>query len=244
MKTKIRINLCASPRNISTALMYSFGNRTDTSVVDEPLYAYYLSESGEKHPGRNEILNSMDQNADSVIEDLTSKDYNTPFVFFKNMTHHYYKLDDQQLDKLLLNTVNIILIRDPYEMIRSFAKVIPEPKESDLGMHQQLALIKRLKRLNTLACIVDSNEVLKNPKEELERICFQCGIPFKESMLSWEAGKRIEDGCWAKYWYEKVHSSNGFKPYQPSDEKIPDRLIPLYESCLEQYNAILEYKKI
>ena len=40
-----RICLWSGPRNISTALMYSFAQRDDTAVYDEPLYAHYLSKT-------------------------------------------------------------------------------------------------------------------------------------------------------------------------------------------------------
>ena len=49
-----RICLWSCPRNVSTALMYSFAQRRDTKVFDEPLYAHYLSESKANHPGREE----------------------------------------------------------------------------------------------------------------------------------------------------------------------------------------------
>lgn len=241
--TKIRINLCASPRNISTALMYSFGNRKDMSIVDEPLYAYYLKNFDiDYHPGKAAILQSMDSDADAVIENLITTEYETPFVFYKNMTHHYKGLTEKQLNKLLSNTVNIILVRNPYEMIRSFAKVIPNPTIEDLGIAKQLSLIKYLLKLNTLACIVDSNDVLKNPEKELTLICRKCNIPFDKNMLKWKAGARKEDGVWANYWYKNVHTSTGFKPYSKSDEKIPLHLNKLYESCLPFYEEILKLK--
>ena len=41
----IKITVWSGPRNISTALMRSFGNRMDTFVSDEPLYGYFLYNS-------------------------------------------------------------------------------------------------------------------------------------------------------------------------------------------------------
>ena len=38
----VRVAMWSGPRNISTAMMRSFGARPDTVVVDEPFYAYYL----------------------------------------------------------------------------------------------------------------------------------------------------------------------------------------------------------
>ncbi|MEZ4981043.1 MAG: hypothetical protein R2769_05540 [Saprospiraceae bacterium] len=66
----LRINLWSSPRNISTAMMYSFGNRIDTSVVDEPLYAHYLSfqKTETEHPGKDEILLNLSSDYKEVIQ--------------------------------------------------------------------------------------------------------------------------------------------------------------------------------
>ena len=63
------INLWSSPRNISTALMYSFAQRPDTTVVDEPLYAYYLANTNSeaKHPGVPEIMDSQSAEGTEVV---------------------------------------------------------------------------------------------------------------------------------------------------------------------------------
>ena len=63
MDNSKHICLWSGPRNISTALMYAFAQREDTRVVDEPLYAHYLSsypEAQKYHPGTDDILNSME----------------------------------------------------------------------------------------------------------------------------------------------------------------------------------------
>ena len=39
----MRIALWSGPRNVSTALMYSFRQRPDTTVIDEPLYSLQSS---------------------------------------------------------------------------------------------------------------------------------------------------------------------------------------------------------
>ena len=42
----MRIAMWSGPRNISTAMMYSFAAREDCDVVDEPFYAAYLTMTG------------------------------------------------------------------------------------------------------------------------------------------------------------------------------------------------------
>ena len=48
----VRIAMWSGPRNISSAMMRSFENRPDTTVTDEPFYAYYLVKTGVEHPLR------------------------------------------------------------------------------------------------------------------------------------------------------------------------------------------------
>ncbi|MDZ7716410.1 MAG: hypothetical protein U5J95_09385 [Balneolaceae bacterium] len=83
-----RINLISGPRNVSTALMYAFAQREDVVVVDEPLYAYYLSSQNIEHPGRQEVLEAQSTDADTVIEQVLLADYSKSILFVKNMAHH------------------------------------------------------------------------------------------------------------------------------------------------------------
>jgi len=50
------IAMWSGPRNLSTAMMRSFGSRADCSVFDEPFFAPFLQHSGKNHPGRQETL--------------------------------------------------------------------------------------------------------------------------------------------------------------------------------------------
>ena len=151
------------------------------------------------------------------------KNADSPIYFYKHMAHHLVELDLSFLSK----TTNIILTREPSEMISSYVKVIPNPEISDLGYQQQLNLINKLLRLGQHPIIVDSKSIYQNPSEGLKRLCNTIKIPFQEEMLKWEVGPRIEDGIWAKYWYENVHNSSGFKPYKKKIKSIPNHLMPL-----------------
>jgi len=117
-----RINLWSSPRNISTALMYSFAQRPDTTVVDEPLYAHYLTHQRTEanHPGRDEILASQDADGNKVVDYMLSNDYGREAVVFKQMTHHLVEIDPDFLRKM----DNVLLIRDPRAILNSFSKVV------------------------------------------------------------------------------------------------------------------------
>ena len=206
--------LWSSPRNISTALMYSFAQRSDTKVVDEPFYAYYLTHVNTKvdHPGKREIINSQSSNINEIVskmEMFMEKDV----LFIKNMTHHLAKTNVN----FSRNWYHIILTRSPQSAYISFKKVISNPTVLDLGYKEQYAIALKFKKKNIPFYILSSEELLNSPKKELENLCDYLKINFDNNMLSWDRGGIKEDGIWAKYWYENVHKSQGFKPNKKMD---------------------------
>ncbi len=229
-----RLHLISGPRNISTALMYSFGNRSDCSIVDEPLYAHYLLHSEKDHPGRAEVLESQSQDYNQVIQEVFLKEYTTPYVFFKNMAHH--------IDYMPLNFLegmhHIFLIRDIKPLIISFDKVYTNPNIQDIGIKREFELFQYVKDQQLPYAILDSGELLKDPKKVLSILCEKLNIPFDEDMLHWEAGPRPEDGSWAKYWYANVHRSTGFSKTVTRSVELSERLVPLYEEALPFYNSL------
>lgn len=232
-----RICLWSGPRNISTALMYSFAQRSDTKVFDEPLYAHYLNETDadDYHPGAAEILDSMETDGQKVVEMMLGP-HEKPVVFFKQMTHHLVNLNLS----FLKETINIILTRNPREMLPSYAKEIKHPTMRDVGYAQHLELFEFLQNRGEEPIVLQSEKVLKDPVRTLNKLCEAIGIPFEETMLCWEKGPRPEDGIWAKYWYQSVHNSTGFKPYQPKKEAFPEYLKPLLEECIPIYEKLMD----
>ncbi|MCA9932101.1 MAG: hypothetical protein KC419_26635, partial [Anaerolineales bacterium] len=212
-KKPTRICLWSGPRNISTALMYSFAQRSDTRVYDEPLYAHYLSKTDARdyHPGSEAIIKTMENDGEKVVRNLILGSTAAPVLFFKQMTHHLVHLDWS----FMRETVNIILTRDPVEMLPSYAKQVSQPTLRDVGYAQHIELLDYLKSLGQDPPILDGRETLRNPRSVLTQLCERIGIPFEEAMLSWLPGARPEDGIWAQYWYDSVHRSTGFQPYTP-----------------------------
>lgn len=234
-----RVFLWSGPRNISTALMYSFAQRADTKVFDEPLYAFYLTQTPAKeyHPGVEDILASMESDGEKVVRSML-ENTEKPVLFFKNMCHHLLDLDRAFMKK----GKNVILTRDPVEMLSSFGEVIENPKMNDVGYRAQVELLHDLKSRGIDTVVVDSKTILMDPEGQLRLLCERSGIPFDPAMLSWEAGPREEDGVWAPYWYGSVHKSTGFAPYQPKLKSFPDKLKPLLEECMPYYEELMGYK--
>lgn len=232
----IRICLWSGPRNISTAMMYAFAQRDDCTVVDEPLYAHYLSKTNAHtyHPGAEEVLATMENDGQRVVDEIIFGEYPTPIVFFKHMTHHLVELDWSFMER----TVNVLLTRDPRDMLPSYAKQVAQPVIGDTGYDMHLDVLNHLKKLGQEPPVLESNQVLKNPRSVLSQLCTQIGIPFTEAMLSWKAGARPEDGSWAKYWYHSLHKSTGFRPYSPKSEPFPLHLEPLLAECRPLYQEL------
>ncbi|WP_198675435.1 sulfotransferase-like domain-containing protein [Pleomorphovibrio marinus] len=230
-----RIFLWSCPRNISTALMYSFAQRSDTAVVDEPLYGHYLHQTSAKtyHPGADEILNSMETDGRKVLQSMLERE-DKPVIFYKNMTHHLEGLPLEFLDK----GYNLLLTRDPKEMITSFTKIIPNPSLKDTGYEDQVYLYRHCRRLGIPVKVVDTQEILLNPEKRLREICDFLKIPFEKAMLSWKPGSIPEDGVWAKYWYKNVHQSRGFQPYKAKKEEVPSGLSDLFAICERHYKEL------
>jgi Sulfotransferase domain len=235
-----RICLWSGPRNISTALMYSFAQRPDTLVFDEPLYGHYLKNTDAKayHPGADEVLASMETNGEKVIQ-MMMGNHSKEVVFFKNMCHHLLNLNTA----FMRSVCNVILTRDPAEVIPSFAKEIKNPSMIDIGFETQVNLLNFLQEMGADVLVIDSNTILKNPEQELRKLCEAIGIPFFKEMLAWKPGPRSEDGVWAKYWYKNVHASSGFQPYQPKQNILDDALKPLYQKAMPLYSQLMEYSQ-
>jgi hypothetical protein len=216
--------------------MYSFAQRTDTRVFDEPLYAHYLANSPARdyHPGAGQVLAEMENDGEKVVRDLILADHPAPVVFFKHMTHHLHGLKRDFLD----HTVNVLLTRDPRDMLPSYAAVVKTPTLNDVGYATHLELFHDLKGRGQSPPVLDSKQVLLNPAGVLSELCRRIGIPFQPGMLKWEAGGRPEDGSWARYWYHAVHRSTGFEKYRPKTDPFPEKLIPLLEECLPYYEQL------
>ena len=234
--TDKRISLWSGPRNVSTALMYSFAQRPDTKVIDEPLYGHYLSKTEVEHPGGEEVINHMELNGASVVSDICNNDYGKPVLFIKNMAHHLVSLDWAFLD----NLHNLLLIRDPKEMIPSMINQLPNPILRDTALKRQWEIYQHLKSKGESPVVIDSRELLLDPKKILSAVCDHLDIPYYDAMTHWKAGSIAEDGIWAKHWYHSVHKSTGFQAYHRKEEKVPDRLLDLLETCDSYYQKLFQ----
>ena len=235
----------SGPRNISTALMRSWGSRPDCAVSDEPLYAHYLStldpEARASHPAAEAVMASQPTDWRRVADELTGPvPAGKPVWYQKHMAHHLTPEVDRDW---VLGLTNVLLIREPNEMITSFIKIIPDPTPEDLGLPQQVELFEFIRaRTGVPPPVVDSRDVLEDPSAMLGALCARVGVPFDEAMLAWAPGPRPEDGVWAPHWYASVERSTGFAPYAPKNEHVPDRLRPVLDECQRLYDRLAEHR--
>lgn len=233
----LRINLWSGPRNVSTALMYSFAQRPDTRVVDEPLYGHYLRVSGAEHPGCDEVMAAVDCDGERVVRQVILGPCDRPVFFLKQMAHHLVDLQQGFLSQ----TTNVLLIRDPAEVLRSLRHQLGTPRLADTGIAVQSALFDDLRRGGEEPPVVDSRELLLSPEAVLARLCAQLGLDPDPGMLSWPAGGRAEDGVWAPHWYANVHRSTGFAPYRLKTGEFPERLRPVLDEARPHYERLLRH---
>ncbi len=217
--------------------MYSFAQRSDTQVVDEPLYGHYLRVTGADHPGRYEIISSMESDGEKVISDIILGEFEGDILFMKQMTHHLVEIDRSFLPEVQ----NVLLIRDPKRIISSYHQVISSVSMNDIGVRMQYELFEELNAIGTGVTVIDSGEILRDPGRALHMLCESVGIEFQEEMLSWQAGPRPEDGIWAKHWYANVHQTTGFAGGEINSREVPDQLQDLYEQCLVYYRELFSH---
>lgn len=232
------IAMWSGPRNISTAMMRSWENRSDTVVIDEPFYAHFLQHTGIDHPMREEVINAGERNWQTVVDTLVQPPAKGIFYQKHITTHWLDHFSTDWLDAL----DHVFLIRNPVFVAASYAIKRATLTASDLGYAQQSTLFDLItKRSGQRPLVIDSTRFLNNPGEQLRALCNSLGIGFDENMLQWRAGARATDGIWGQHWYDSVNQSTGFAPARsalpaldPAQQQVVDSCQPHY-ATLEQW---------
>lgn len=228
-------HLISGPRNLSTALMYSFAQREDMEVIDEPLYGYYLAKTGLKHPGREASMMARTPDLDLAMEQYFQESHHKPNRFLKNMAHHIDGVDPERWN----HCKTFFLIRNPEELIASFSKVIPEPTLADIGLADEWTLFNAMEKD---ALVMDADDLLSQPEDMLKTLCENLGLPWDKKMLSWPPGPREEDGPWAMYWYGSVHSSTQFEKPKKEPIKLSEESRSLLKKAAPIYKKLYDHR--
>lgn len=237
----LNIAMWSGPRNISTAMMRSFENRSDTKVWDEPLYGPYLAQTELPHPMADAVIEEQGSDWRPII-DACAADSESKVFYQKHMTHHL--LPDMPL-QWLDSLVNCFLIRRPDEVLASYhnKRDGDEITASDLGFPQQTRIYEYLvQHTGEYPVVVDARDVLKDPEGILRKLCERIDIPFEQNMLSWPAGRRDSDGVWSEHWYDAVWKSTEFARWRERDTRVPDHLKNVLEECQPHYDRLVTRK--
>ncbi|MCB1554210.1 MAG: hypothetical protein KDJ14_10435 [Xanthomonadales bacterium] len=233
--TTRRIAMWSGPRNISTAMMRAWENRPDCTVIDEPLYAHYLAATGADHPGRDEVIAAGETDWRTVVSTLLGPvPGGKPLWYQKHMCHHL--LPGMAIDWIDALD-NILLVRDPRQVVASYLRARETVTPEDIGVPQQEALFEHLRaRTGDDPIVIDSGAFLAAPEAHLRQLCERLGLDFDPRMLRWPQGPRDTDGVWAPHWYASVWASTGFEPARehPPEldahaESVAARCMPAYE---------------
>jgi hypothetical protein len=225
----------SGPRNLSTAMMYSFGNRADFSVWDEPFYAAYLAMTGFDHPMRDEVLATHEGDPNKVsARCLDTIPAQKPHFYMKHMAHHM--IDGMPLD-WAQDCVNVHLIRHPARVIASYGVKRSEMNFEDIGFAQQAAIYDRFG-----GHVIDSADIRANPETMLRKLCDAIGLGFDPAMLSWPAGPHTGDGVWASHWYNAVHKSTGFAGAEGPLPELNGEAADLCAQALPYYERLAALK--
>ena len=230
----IRIAMWSGPRNLSTAMMRSFGNRADCAVIDEPFYAAFLALSGADHPMREAILDRHETDWRAVAADLAGPAPERRAIYYqKHMTHHMLPTIGRDFMRACRNA---FLIRRPERVLASYARKREAVRFEDLGFAEQDILFSEAADIaGTAPPVIDADTLLARPDPVLRKLCDALGIPFDRAMLAWPRGRRATDGIWAEHWYDAVERSEGFGPPSPEPQiedpdfrRIAERAEPFY----------------
>lgn len=234
----MRIAMWSGPRNLSTAMMYSFGARSDCAVVDEPFYSAYLTRTGLDHPMRDDIIASQPSDPKDVIANLLgSIPGNKPHFYQKHMTQH---MIDQVPRDWITEVTNVFLIRHPARVAASFSAKYDKPTLDDIGFTQQVDLYEQLKAQGQSAVVLDSADIRRNPELMLRKLCHAIDLAWDPGMLSWPEGGHPDDGVWAPHWYGAVHRSTGFAPAEGDLPDLTEDQAALAKAAMPYYLTLRE----
>ena len=223
----------SGPRNLSTAMMYAFGNRPDFEVMDEPYYAAYLAATGLDHPMRDDILAAGPCDPAEVAAACAAKP--AAHCYQKHMTHHMVA----GFDRAWFDTAaHVFLIRHPARVLASYAKKREAPELADIGFLQQCEIYDEVRARGLRHVVIDSYDIRQQPEAALRALCLALGLGFDPAMLSWPAGGHRADGVWAAHWYDAVHASTGFAGPEGPRPDLPPALAALEAAARPAYDRM------
>lgn len=238
----VRIAMWSGPRNISTAMMRSFGARPDAAVSDEPFFGAYLKLTGAPHPMSAETMACMDCDYRSVLAAISGPVPGGAGVWYqKHMAHHM--VSDVGIADMPGHR-HAFLIRTPERVAASYAakNALDRPELLGYGILRRY-FEWEAERLGRAPAVIDADDVLARPAETLQALCEALEIPWSEAMLSWEKGPHPEDGVWGAHWYASVNQSTTFAPPPTAMPRLSPAHQAIVDACRTDYEALHRYRQ-
>ncbi|KAH0728419.1 hypothetical protein KY284_004284 [Solanum tuberosum] len=233
------IHSWSAPRSLSTSLMYSFAQRNDIEVLDEPLYANFLRVTGVDRPYKEELRSEMENDGNKVVKEVI---FGAGVKKYRYCKHIAKQRVPGLTNELMKRGKHFILIRNPLDILPSFEKVVP-PSFLELGLAELVSVYSELSESGRPPPVIDAADLRENPEPTLRGLCEDLDIPFQDSMLRWEAGPKPFDGIWAPWWYKSVHKSTGFSPAKKYPTPFPTSLYDMLEQSLPFYNMLKRHAR-
>ncbi|MEY2883170.1 MAG: hypothetical protein RL490_894 [Pseudomonadota bacterium] len=237
----IRVAMWSGPRNLSTAMMRSFGARADTAVSDEPFYGAYLATTGDDQPMKDAVIAAMDCDWASVARAMAGPPpAPRPIWYQKHMAHHMegpVGIDD------LPGHAHAFLIRAPERVVASYAAKREAVRPEHMGVARQRRYFDSVAdRLGRAPPVIDSGDILRDPPGMLAALCAALAIPFDAAMLAWAPGRRTSDGIWASHWYASVEASTGFGPPEGAPPELGGEAAAVANACRPDYDYLARFR--
>ena len=236
--------LWAVPRSTSTAFEWMMRQRGDLDCLHEPFgEAWYQGEAPLWPRWKEGDKITPGLTLESTLEDLQRRAEIGP-VFIKDFPHYIIHMADEAF---LAHFDHAFLIRDPAKTITSMYDKWPDFDEGEVGFAEQRELFDRITKLNGVAPpVIDSDDLLEDPRHMVARWCESVDIPFIESALSWEPGARDEVSWWdGGSFHANLRNSDGLKPQKRKYVELadtPDRVQDVHSRARPHYDHLYQFR--
>ena len=232
----------SGPRNLSTAMMRSFGNRADCAgVMDEPFYAAYLAASGKDHPMREAVLASQPQDWRAVARACATVAVPAGrIVYQKQMTHHMLPGFGLDVDGRARSCLPHPRAGAGGRELRGAAGG-GDARATSASTRQAELFDRVAERAGAAPPVIDAEAVRADPEGVLRRLCAALGLGFDPGMLAWPAGPRASDGVWGAHWYAAVTGSTGFAAPEAGPAPLAGRMRDIAEAGRADYERLRAY---
>ena len=220
--------------------MYSFAQRADACVLDEPLYGYFLARTGADRPDREATLSIWPTTADGALRHMRAteeEESGSRVLFCKHIANHAEGLPWSAFE----GHRHVLLFRNPAAVMASYSAHIERPLMRDVGFDHQFRLFEQLSAAGTPPVVVCSDRLQADPSGTLGRLCTALGLEWSPSMMHWTPGPRPEDGPWAPWWYRGVHASSGWEARPTGTHEVPPHLAELHSACQGFYDTLIQH---